>query len=263
MVAVSTTAWPAAIARIAFAEQFEELADLQRGLGRLRAAVDSRPEGIVLFVGHFRIDQRAGLDALAGVAMPTSRSAAVRRGLAESARWSAVPSVRVCACAPLVSQGLTSKAVAHAMRVADLENMKLPEERRSLGACARLLRSDQDLWWRRIDGRNEAGAVGGRLAKPAAAWIRSPRTRATASAPKTEKQPWQWCSPPAAFAGRPVFSEVDIAITSWPPGLVTFDFAEPVERADEHVHHHNDYCHDSTQCARARCGMRNLPKSIS
>lgn len=52
-------------ARIAFAEQFEELADLQRGLGRLRAAVDSRPEGIVLFVGHFRIDQRAGLDALA------------------------------------------------------------------------------------------------------------------------------------------------------------------------------------------------------
>ena len=52
--------------RIALAEQFEDLADLKRGLGRLRAAIDARPEGIILLVGQFRIDQRAGLDALAG-----------------------------------------------------------------------------------------------------------------------------------------------------------------------------------------------------
>ena len=81
-------------------------------------------------------------------------------------------------------------------------------------------------WWRRIDGRNEAGAVGG--------WRVSPATLDSIIAascngvgPETQKQPWQWCSPPAAFPGPSVFSEVDNAITSWPAELVTSTSQNP------------------------------------
>lgn len=51
---------------LALAEQLESLADLERGLGRSRPAIDAGSERIVLLIGQFRIEQRAGLDALAG-----------------------------------------------------------------------------------------------------------------------------------------------------------------------------------------------------
>ena len=56
-------------------------------------------------------------------AIPTSRSAAVRRGLAASARDSAARRVRVWDWAVLASQGAANMTDAHAMRVKALENM--------------------------------------------------------------------------------------------------------------------------------------------
>lgn len=62
MITVSTPAWPAAMraSRLPNSSKIWLICSVVS-----RTAVDSRPEGIVLFVGHFRIDQRAGLDALA------------------------------------------------------------------------------------------------------------------------------------------------------------------------------------------------------
>ncbi len=51
--------------RIALAEQLEGLADLQRGLGRSRPAIFAGAEGILLFVGQFRVEEGARLDTLA------------------------------------------------------------------------------------------------------------------------------------------------------------------------------------------------------
>ena len=65
---IAATSMPACArgnSRLALAEQLEGLADLQRGLGRFGAAIDAGAERIVLLVGQFRIEQRAGLDALA------------------------------------------------------------------------------------------------------------------------------------------------------------------------------------------------------
>lgn len=101
------------------AEQFKQLTDLQRAFGRASAAVCTGAKGVVLFIGHFRIDQRTGLYRLRD-AMPTSRSAAVRRGFAARARCSAVWSDNVWEYDTPVSQGLTSSADAHAIRVATL-----------------------------------------------------------------------------------------------------------------------------------------------
>src|SRR6516165_9256514 len=96
------------------------------------------------------------------VAMPISRSAAVRRGLAASARASALRKVRVCACNDPMSQGLMSNAVAHAMRAATfLENIEKPEERGPVGAvCARRLRSGQVLGRRRLGIGSQTDAIG-------------------------------------------------------------------------------------------------------
>jgi hypothetical protein len=58
--------------------------------------------------------------------MPTSRSAAVSRGLAASARDSALRIVSVWACVCGISQGLTKIAIAHARRAAvRLQDMKV------------------------------------------------------------------------------------------------------------------------------------------
>jgi hypothetical protein len=78
-----------------------------------------RSQGVVLFIGHFRIDQRTACIRWPD-AMPTSRSAAVRRGFAARARCSAVWSDNVWEYDTPVSQGLTSSADAHAIRVATL-----------------------------------------------------------------------------------------------------------------------------------------------
>ena len=60
------------------------------------------------------------------VAMPTSRSAAVSRGLAASARYSAARMDRVWAWECCVSQGLTKIAIAQARRAAvRLQDMKV------------------------------------------------------------------------------------------------------------------------------------------
>ena len=95
--AASMPACPGGDPRVALAEQLEDLADLQRRLGRLRAAIDAGTERIVLFVGQFRIEQRTGLDA------PARRDAdvALRRGqpraCGERARQRGAD-VRVCEC---------------------------------------------------------------------------------------------------------------------------------------------------------------------
>src|SRR5215469_16924107 len=71
------------------------------------------------------------------VAIPTSRSAAVKRGLAASARASASLIVRAWEYDVPVSHGLARNAAAHARRVTVLTNIKeVPDEPidRALGA---------------------------------------------------------------------------------------------------------------------------------
>jgi len=88
------------------------------------------------------------------VATPTSRSAAVRRGLAASARVSASLIVSTWECESPVNHGLTRNAAAHAKRVTILQIMKLPDKatNRALARSERR-RSGQVFGRRRIEPR--------------------------------------------------------------------------------------------------------------
>src|SRR3954464_9184056 len=84
--------------------------------------------------------------------MPTSRSAAVRRGLAASARESAARIVSVWARVGCVSPGLAKIAIAHKRRAAvRLQDMKVTCEQKHRGrAGARLISSGQMFGRRRV-----------------------------------------------------------------------------------------------------------------